>query len=80
MGLFAKRAAVWIRGTYLLLSSSRSMLEWSVHDPLLTIIFFEQAIPDRQGFRLFSIDPSDHDSVEVANQLWKLIEGVPHRQ
>ena len=63
---------------------------WSVRSvtPFLTILarrptinnFFEQAIPDRQGFRLFSIDPSDHDSVEVANQLWKLIEGVPHRQ
>jgi hypothetical protein len=35
----------------------------------------KQAIPDRQGFVLFSIDHRDHEPVEVAKRLWTLIEG-----
>ena len=35
----------------------------------------KKAVPDHHGFKLFTIDPRDHDPVEIANRIWNLVEG-----
>jgi septal ring factor EnvC (AmiA/AmiB activator) len=32
-------------------------------------------VPSQQGLRQFSIDPEEHSSFEIANQLWDMMEG-----
>jgi hypothetical protein len=31
-------------------------------------------VPSQHGFKLFNIDPRDFSGVDIANQLWNLME------
>lgn len=55
------------------LYASTTGIKWDFADP--DLLSGQVAVPSRNAFKLFTIDPRDYSAVETADHLWDMMEG-----